>query len=494
MITDNSLQKYMSFIKEYIVKHEPLFKDGIPIIPPDTVIENLTINYNHAPLTMNGIKALPNNVKTLVLYSDIDSHIIINPHKLIHCGINLLPDNLEEIVIGEIPKLIIKNKSIIPQSVKKIVFDEYLDLLLLGKYDKNTNILIKALHDGIEKITFWKGLSKNILYMYDNLLPKHLKTLWIGKVFNGELFVMRSSRLVKILPEGLKTLCISIDRYDYPLHCNGEKILPDSLKKLYISNTRKNEFVINGRNMLPTNLKILHLPARFNITPLVDNIKLFSDTIEELYFCTSFDKPLLVHDKNNNTIKRLLPNGLKVLSLSWRYNQPLLCNGISALPEGIEKIMFNIDFNQLLYDETENCALPKTLKKIAFRSKYDKPLIIPNLNISVLPQGLRMIDICFDLYYKYIKCNKYRVIPDSITKCIIRADDSEYIIINARDFPTNINKLIIYEDYLDTTDITECINRMYCINNLLPLPIAEAILDDYNIIISTNITINIIYE
>lgn len=77
MITDNSLQKYMSFIKQYIVNHEPLFKDGIPIIPPDTVIDTLIIHRNHSPLLMNGIKALPNNVKKLLL---VQNKNILSPH------------------------------------------------------------------------------------------------------------------------------------------------------------------------------------------------------------------------------------------------------------------------------------------------------------------------------------------------------------------------------------------------------------------------------
>lgn len=80
----------------------------------------------------------------------------------------------------------------------------------IGKYDKNTNNLIKALHDDIEKITFWKGLSKNILYMYDNLLPKNIKSL---QLFDNDKFSFSQSNIT----EYIKTL--------YDIH----KIIYDTL-------------------------------------------------------------------------------------------------------------------------------------------------------------------------------------------------------------------------------------------------------------------------
>lgn len=301
-----------------------------------------------------------------------------------------------------------------------------------------------------------------------------VKKLCLSNDFNHPLIIDEGDIRVA-LPNGLKTLKIDC-RFNHPLiNSHGEKALPDNLKKLIFTDKSNEELRLcanDGRTLLPNGLKTLTLSRKF-YDPLGN---LFPENLTKLDFSRSFMNFELFY---NNGSMRILPNSLKTLIFSMGFNNPLISNtGLKALPDNLEKLVFGYKFDLPLYDSEDGkiiLALPTNLKYLRLGYCFNQCLITNG--IKLLPDSIHYLQC--KIGSEILKMSQYHknILPANLTNFIVDEDHHAFLY-RYMIFSDTILSVRLNRDY-NNHDIAMYIQILKFIDNSLPLPIAEEIIDHY---------------
>jgi hypothetical protein len=151
-------------------------------------------------------------------------------------------------------------------------------------------------------------------------------------------------------------------------------------------------------------------------------------------------------------------------------NLPLIVDGVSRIPDDIEKLIFYKYFNQpLIVDGIK--ALPDNLQYIVFGHNFNQPLIVDGL--KALPNSLQ---------YIVLDCNFQNLITNvTVLPCNLNAITYKCSI-DLFHIPLSVNRISRIKDYHIKLDQAKMYSwlQFKIIYGILPLPIAEEIA--YNII------------
>lgn len=312
----------------------------------DNVLHDIIYNYNSYNHSENNTtNELSANILMNILChfnyfnSDVYDRIFININllrnatyypeykdKLVKYGI-LFDDKLEckyeNIVALKIQEVVLKPNKLPPK----------LQTLKLGWHRINKVVLSANYRTNVYKE------YENYPINNTNILPKTLKELYFGQVFNQP--INKDS-----LPEGLKKLHFG-DFFDQPINKDS---LPEGLQELYFGMSFKQKI---DKGCLPEGLQILHFGLLFN-------------------------KPI---DKGS------LPKGLQILHFGFLYNQPIVKD---SLPEGLKTLRFGDEFNKNL----KPGMLPNSIETLIMPN-YTTQVIGPD----ILPLSLKKL--CLNKKTKY---------------------------------------------------------------------------------------------
>ena len=104
----------------------------------------------------------------------------------------------------------------------------------------------------------------------------------------------------------------------------------------------------------------------------------------ELHFRYTFNEPL---EKGG---VKLLPDGLKTLTLGHWFNKPLEGDGERVLPDTLQTLHFGGHFNQPL-EADEKPLLPEGLQKLTLGNRFNQPLETNGQRL--LPESLRILEL-----------------------------------------------------------------------------------------------------
>lgn len=342
----------------------------------------------------------------------------------------VLPKNLKVLVIDNLDDNIILNPGVFPNSldylkfgtmfnsaIGKNVLPNNLTHLVFGDY-YNKRIGKNVLPKSLTHLVFGSYFSQ---YIGKNVLPDSLTNLTFGENYNH---ILEEG----VLPKNLIYLTLG-ECYNKKIK---NKVLPDSLLHLQFEGIR---------------CEIDHLPPNllsFQCEKISNKINLstrfFPDTLTTLKF--TYDRKLK---------PGFLPNSLEYLSIGYKYN---LEPGI--LPINLKKL-------ELIY-ECENIGinvLPPNLESIIFRGGYVGPLLCNG--VKLLPPTIQNVTFYYNPDYD----------PDS---------QSNYIF-NHREFYIHTNVFVMEggdsdEYYYINYDVTKKIRKNILIDDCLPNPIADEILNN----------------
>ncbi len=229
-------------------------------------------------------------------------------------------------------------------------------------------IKVDVLPESLEELVFYGGFDQNLeqpipkekcyeTQEYKCVLPSNLKKLVFGKfdriikkgnlqntLTHLELSPVFNQKLEPgIIPENVEYLSMG-DCFNQIIEVG---VIPKKVKTLIFGNAFNQKL---DKGALPDSLVELTFGAKFN-QPLEELI--IPDSIERLTFNGAFNKEL-----------KKLPNNLKHLQLSWRYNYSI----DKVLPEGLEELVFGFGYNKKI-----DCGLiPKTIKMIKIKKNQRK--------------------------------------------------------------------------------------------------------------------------
>lgn len=281
-----------------------------------------------------------------------------------------------------------------------------------------------------------------------------------------------------------------------------------------------------------TELRVMSLNFRISISKHFPNLKrfvsnspfghinnnTFPDTLETLELHDTFNNKLDGHINDN-----VLPKSLINISFGKIYNHPLSTR-LFAGCQNLKKIHLGFWFNQQI-DEN---VLPPNLTHLTLSNRYNKklfPNVLPSTltHLSFIGENNPDIYISMDEFThryciypeNYIDINEERkeiidILPDHLVleeltlgyqfdkplrnklnsvnkiKFVTETDDFQLILkTHIREYFHKIlcsNVFTYYNKvFVDGVDYTEKIHIRLCINDLLPMPIADEILDNFSI-------------
>lgn len=339
-------------------ENKPLIVKGRRKIKPNyTIVVFTYINsYDHPFFDKDGKSVFHNGIEKIVFKSVKITHsfvfgnktcfpsnlkkIIFSNHfrdDLIVDHVRILPDGVETVILPDKydRPIIINNKSIFPNSVKKIEYK-----YLMTEIDMAEEITAKRL----------------------NIDMQHIKR------------VIRHNHMDSIDTEdGTKRY----HNHEYPFKYNGVFGLPENLEILkYVGNIKiRSKFC-----GIPKTLKRLNMCS-------------VTTDLYKLYFCKELRKLKLfgripsLYTENAKYNYRLLPDGLKELVLYPQKNKNIfVMNNVQLLPDSIEKLV--------IYDDDIILShLPRSLKKLSIYQLADVSLFDKTTYKCCLPEGIQIVNI-----------------------------------------------------------------------------------------------------
>lgn len=468
----------------------PLVKYGISVLPDKiTKIDFSGIRYNH-DFIIDGIRAFPESLKTIHMPIDYDRLLVINgesvfpskieniyfqnyEHPLIIDGIRAIPKNTRFLSIHKLDtkldtpansksifpknlkKLEMKSSGcgdyVIPKSVKKIIFN----CARFNWWGKVNNCIVLPIFCGNLKLKFYdqSGPIFNEKEIYEET---YIKSLTIGADY---------MRDCGIIPNSVSDMKIPL--YDF---CKQPRQYPNvislKLTESYYGSGLENQ---NWMVTAFPNLKYLNLQVTKPIPIYTPNSGLETFLIRDIYI------------KNIDELyelSRIFPENLKFLSLFWRFSGNVKISRIDKIfPDEIETLASNMVNNMemifpkkletlILPCNASNSIvlLPRTLKNLVLLNKYVydsyiKYFLKNNLNsiISLNIKNIHVIsgplDKCLKLYHK-----------------------------NYKEYKEFVPSTFMMKHNIQKHNISNIISIPWAIKELLPMPIADEILENYDII------------
>jgi len=217
--------------------------------------------------------------------------------------------------------------SFIPFFVKKIIFDDFFNNLIINlpetvkeiKFGKHFNRNIDNISDKLIRIEFGNDFNQPI-----NHISTSIKVLTFGKEFNHPLVN---------LPESLIVLDLYYSNYNHSI-----ENFPNSIQKLYLGpgfslsigkfpNSLKFFQIVGNYNLKINFPNLIKLCLPSNYTQIIDNLP---ESLEVFYF---------YHNDNIDFIN--LPKSLKKMAILGNFNKPLL-----NIPSNVKSIIImNRDYS-----------------------------------------------------------------------------------------------------------------------------------------------------
>lgn len=394
--------------------------------------KNLSIFFNNNTPS-NRDSLLPKQLKKITF-----TNLIFDIPMIDNNGVKIIPDSVEDLDLRgcSIKSLFVNDVSIFPANLKNLEIKK-VHMNDVHQFDFiNEKHTVKALPESLMRLEC-NNFTSFIIPETDQfkgndrrLLPKNLKTLILS-------FLPQTSLVddnISILPDNLQHIKLCKDRYNEyrTIDKNNPIIFPKKLKRLDLSefddcdlySVKNNNHDKMITKLIPDSVKYLGLPKRFNKPLIVDEVKMLPNSLLE--FCTG-------SDFNQNIItpvngKSVFPEGFTSFGSGYRFNQVL------SFPSSIVDLTLGLDFCQPLYCD----------------------------GISFLPDGIKCLtlyisDITENTKYNNTKYNntKYNdtnhddkkqiieVLPDSIEKLTLFISNKASLILSCTQFPKKLKDLSI---------------------------------------------------
>lgn len=357
---------YLNTGEHYIIPNK-LPENLITFKTKNKLIHDLIVNENLKYLKFKGIAnngaiIIPNNSKLKVLELpegyDYPLNIPETIHRLRMIHLDYSNDQLSEMF----------------KNVKSIKIDGFIN-------NKTIN-----LPNTTRKISIGAQGENNVL----NKLPDDLVYL---KIYGDIIF-----KNIEVLPKNIHTINMKYYKFNFPIK------LPDSLKKLYLSddfnqsielneNLEKLEFGddFNQPIKLNKNLKTIKFGIMF-----YRKIEL-NENLRKLHFGKRFNLPITLNEDlrelkfgDDFCYSIILPKYLRKLKFGSDFNEEIILN------ENLEKVKFGRRFNQPI-------NLPNRLRKIKLGRNFNQPL-------NNIPENLKTLIVGKNFHRNLILPDKLKIL------------------------------------------------------------------------------------
>jgi hypothetical protein len=436
--------------------HMPIDYDRLLVINGESVfpskIENIYFqNYKH-PLIIDGIRAIPKNTRFLSIHK-LDTKLDTKLNT---------PANSKSIFPKNLKKLEMKSSGcgdyVIPKNVKKIIFDCYRSNLWAKVVNQ---CIILPIFCGNLKLKFYNQSVGPIFNEKEIYEETYIKSITIG----GDYM-----RNCGIIPNSVSDMKIPLyDFHKQPRQYPNVISLKLTESSYYGSGLENQNLMVNWMVTAFPNLKYLNLEVIKPIPIYTPNSGLETFLIRDIYI------------KNIDELYKLskiFPENLKFLSLFWRFGGNAKISRIDKIfPDEIETLATNMVNNMemifpkkletLIFpcDASNGIVpLPRTLKNLVLLNTKDydyniKYFLKNNLNsiISLNIKNIHVIsgplDKCLKLYHK-----------------------------NYKEYKEFVPSTFMMKHNIQKCNISNIISIPQAIKELLPMPIADEILENYDII------------
>lgn len=515
------------FGEEY---NHPLIMNKIRALPDSIMIVLFGTQYN-MPIVINNKRVFPDNLiaihfdimskynKPLVgnyhkrctqnniqQDTDADRENIINPNMKIIMG---LPAKLMMVQFGRDYNLPLHYVNVSSMNYVKCLPDSMISIRLGTLFNQDINTPIGSVFGRKLKYLVFGSSFNRPLYNVQLIrlhgvkramitfgMPKSMEYIEFGNDFNQYIVISGVSFLPKVryikfgnlfnkpiigaFREGLEILKFGL-KFNQPFEEDGINGIPSSLKHLDIGgNFNESLFYKNSDNkILPDSLKVLYLSQISNTLLIKGVTSALPKNLEELYFSSNWNCQNICARMVEGKIIKILPDNLKVLYLSDIFNSPLSIKGEKLLPDTITTLKFGDKFDQSLFiDGTSESALPKNIKNLIFGSEFKSELLIDGK--MALPDDIECVTFGRGYVLPKREDKTQLLFPSNINVCYF---GSFQCIKNITSYPELLGKIKIQG--ITKKESLEYSNQLMTILlcwELLPLPIAEEVTENFEII------------
>lgn len=431
---------------------------------------NILSQFNQ-PVILNNVSAFPKSVEYVYFGSSFNHPLLVN-------NIYALPDTLKKLCINGLYDYYIP----LSNSIEYLALSEDALHIQIHSYLSDEDIsmikyiprkmVIEIIQSNTDIPFFYKIVPIDECIRRQNNINNYMTIM--NNIFGGEnidwkLYIhpMGCYKKFETLPYSYELFCSSfenkkVDRhsmmYGIPDGVKTVNFVPGHLDLLKINthdNTmeydkEKNNFTQKKKKRSPNNenfTRIIPNSVRninyYHSYAIVNGLRVLPDNIENITFDKDYNYPIL-----DGSVSAF-PDNIKRVILRHQFNKPIIEYPFRAFPNGIKYIRFGYWFNQIIIDGCMS-AIPNGTEIVKFGHQFNKRIIIED--VSAFSDGIQ--EIYFSSKFNRPIINGTKVaFPDSVKKLVFPPKFDQKIFENdVNGIPSKLESIEINAEYIRQYD------------------------------------------